>query len=119
MSQGSNGENDEGLGSIRSDSSLEIDDSGEFSIVINELVTVSDGRVKEALEKKTEHVYEQFVRPMVDEKDEGDTLQAVEVMNELSPCYSYQVVERALNYGADQGELQTLEEDKGLFLYSP
>lgn len=80
---------------------------------------VSEEDVEAARERKAEHVYESFVYPVLEDSSGRKVFQVNEVKDEIRPPYSYREVKDALEYASSEtGEVDLLEEDMDLFLYS-
>ncbi|MFB6115412.1 MAG: hypothetical protein ABEK04_03890 [Candidatus Nanohalobium sp.] len=63
--------------------------------------------LEEARERKAEHVYETFVQPVLEEKEESFT--AEDIRSELRPPYSEEEVKDALEYGVEEEGLEYVE----------
>lgn len=79
----------------------------------------SEEDVEEARERKSEHVYEAFIRPVLDEYSGREIFRPNEINEEMRPPYSYGEVRDALEYASEETEeIEYVEEDMDLFLYT-
>lgn len=75
--------------------------------------------IEEARERKAEHVYQNFIYPVLQDFSGREVFQPDELQDEIRPPYSYTEVKDALEYASFESEdVEFLEEDMDLFLYT-
>ena len=79
----------------------EDEDSRSF-ITLNYLLDVTGEEVEQARRKKGRHVYENFVRPLLDD----GTYIVKDLMEGIGPCYNSEEVEAAFEYAERQDEIE-------------
>lgn len=68
----------------------------------------SEEKLRKARNRKAEHVYETFVRPLLE--DLGEDFSEEEVHENIRPPYTEEEINRALEYGLEEGSLVYDEE---------